>query len=105
MQMITRISDALTTALAQQRIAPSWGADFSGVNPPLDVPAIARAILEEMREPTEAMILAACAKAREEQVRPIAIHRIDAATLWQAMIDAALSMPLAVRDAGWRTRL
>ena len=84
MQMITRISDALTTALAQQRIAPSWGADFSGVNPPLDVPAIARAILEEMREPTEA---------------------IDAATLWQAMIDAALSMPLAVRDAGWRTRL
>jgi len=52
--------------------------------------AIGHAAIKAMREPTEEMVLAGCAKAREEQVRPISVNRKDAWDLWQAMIDNAL---------------
>ncbi len=51
---------------------------------------LAKAAIRSLREPTQAMVLAACAKANEEQIRPITIHRGDAVTVWQAMIDAML---------------
>lgn len=47
------------------------------------------AVLAEMREPTKAMLLACCAKAAEEQCRPISVNVTDAAAFWQAMIDEA----------------
>ena len=49
----------------------------------------ARAAIRAMGEPTKEMVLAGCAKAAEEQLRPISINRRDAADLWRAMIDAA----------------
>lgn len=49
-----------------------------------------RAAMEAMREPSENMILAACVDAKKEQVRPVAINRMDADNCWRAMIDEAL---------------
>lgn len=46
-------------------------------------------VLAEMREPTTEMLLACCAKAAEEQCRPITVNVTDAADFWQAMIDEA----------------
>lgn len=45
------------------------------------------------REPTEEMLLAACAKAAEEQCRPIPIRKQDAGELYDAMISAAPPAP------------
>lgn len=49
-----------------------------------------RAVIMAMREPTTGMLIAACTECAKEQVRPIAIHRIDADTVWRAMIGEAL---------------
>ena len=46
--------------------------------------------LSAMRLPTLAMLRAACAKAAEEQVRPVAIRLTDAEQMFTAMIDEAL---------------
>ena len=43
-----------------------------------------------LRDPTTAMLLAACAEAKKEQLRPLNIHRTDAAMIWQAMLSEAL---------------
>lgn len=57
----------------------------------IDLRAIVRAVLDGLRDPSQEMLVAACAKANEEQIRHIPIRRTDAATVWQAMIDAILA--------------
>lgn len=51
---------------------------------------MARAVFQAIAEPTEAMILAACADAAREQCRPVAIHRKDADDCWRAMVAEVL---------------
>lgn len=51
---------------------------------------MARAAIGVMREPVVPMILAACAAANAEQIRPVAVRRADVGLMWSAMIDAAL---------------
>lgn len=48
------------------------------------------AALDALLEPTTGMILAVCAKAKEEQCRPIEVHRRDAADFIEAAIKAAM---------------
>jgi hypothetical protein len=86
MGMVERVARAIAKSACgddealDDRGTPAWRACLNE----------AKVAIKAMREPTEAMILAACAKAKEEQVRPIEINRIDADTLYRAMIDAAL---------------
>lgn len=60
----------------------------------------AREVLAEMREPTKEMLIAACAEAAKEQLRPVAIHLHDAELCWRAMIDAALAKPIPEKHDG-----
>jgi hypothetical protein len=79
--MVERVATAIETALDRQRISASWGADFSGVNPPLDVAALARAVIAAMREPTEAMC---------EAGRVVCYSNEPVDLIFQAMIDEEL---------------
>lgn len=54
----------------------------------------ARAAIEAMREPTDAMLDAACEGIVDPELderEAKALHRIDARDQWRAMIDAALA--------------
>ena len=76
--MVERVAKAISMALVgDDRYFP-------------DYDTLARAAITAMREPTETMLHAGCAKAAEEQARPVGINRTDAGDIFQAMIDAAL---------------
>lgn len=64
--------------------------DHDGGFTPSNLQAMARAAILAMRSPTMAMARAACVRAAQEQVRPVAIHLADTYECWYAMIDAAL---------------
>lgn len=87
-EMLVRLTSRAALAFREQSIEPWQG--FQGAIPPFDYQRFLRALLLELREPTGKMLVAACEKAAEEQVRPIPIHRVDAASIWQAMIDEVL---------------
>lgn len=67
---------------------PSW--DALSEKSRIDYCKMAAGAIAAMREPSEGMLLAGCAKAAEEQARVVEIHRKDVADIWQAMIDEAL---------------
>ncbi len=46
-------------------------------------------MLDVLAEPTEGMILAVCDEAKKEQMRPVEVHRRDAASFIEAAIKAA----------------
>lgn len=81
--MVERVVQEIEDELGRQKIHKSWGADFSGVNPPLDTEKLARAMLKTTRVPTKAMILAGEAVGSRDAFA-------DPESTWQAMIDAAL---------------
>lgn len=87
-EMVKRVARAICDSLFGPYDPTALGASTS---PSAQSRKAARAAIEAMREPTVPMLLAAVKKAKEEQVRPIEIHRQDATDFWQAMIDAALS--------------
>jgi len=91
----TRVTRAIEEALALQKISVSWGCDFTGVNPPLDVEALASAAIAALREPTEAMVSAGDdAVERDSDDRSgswfYRYHDNDAKSVWLAMVDAAV---------------
>lgn len=73
---VKQVTEAIEEALLRQRISPSFGRDLSGINPPLDVEALAVAAIRAMREPTEDMMALGFSCAYEHE--------------WTAAIDIAL---------------
>jgi hypothetical protein len=56
MTKLEQVARAITEAIALQRVDPFSAAKFSGVNPPIKWDRVARAAVEALREPNEAMI-------------------------------------------------
>jgi hypothetical protein len=92
-EMVDRLARAITSELARQNIAPSFGPGLlSGVNPPLDVGAVARAAIDAMREPSEEMRHAAkiWPTAPDSFEQDVVMGNMDGVEIYRAMIDAAL---------------
>lgn len=86
-EMRERVSDAIRGAFLDQRVDPTGLSTLSGIIPPLDWDRIASAVIDAMREPTEAMIDAVI----EDRFLSNSQHERDVITLdYQCMIDAAL---------------
>lgn len=81
--MVDKVAWSISADLARQKIAASWGADFSGVRPALDIHSLARSALAAMKFPTDAM--------KHAFYEELSGGDSDGEGCWNAMIDAALN--------------
>lgn len=89
-EMVDRVSLALRESLALQKMHESAGAGMlSGAIPPLDITALARAVIAAMREPTMGMMVAGSDEFFESA--NIGLSEYAAQEVFRRMIDAALS--------------
>lgn len=101
-EMRRRVSQAIDRAFQRQRIsATAWGG-VPGIIPPINLDLVAEEVLREMREPTEAMIVAsrrALVGVPSEKFMELELSGMRYATAefkarlrWRAMIDAAVTI-------------
>jgi hypothetical protein len=85
---IERLSSAVTNELLRQGISPAFGTNLRGINPPLDIAGIVRALLKALREPRMTMMSVACDDPVVNNGAASIIIRGRA--FWRAAIDTLL---------------